>query len=67
MTTFHSGGTVLPAEITHKSAFSPGKFLGWLAAMWVFGYVVGINHGASADEPPTIPEPSQTVHVTPGG
>ena len=53
----------MPAEITHKTGFSIGKYLAWLAAMWVFGYVVGLNQAAS--EPLPAPEPSATVHVTP--
>ena len=55
----------MPSEITHKSAFSPGKYLAWLAAMWVFGYVVGLNHGAAGATEPAIPEPAPTVHITP--
>ncbi|WP_190822542.1 hypothetical protein [Saccharopolyspora pogona] len=52
----------MPSEITHKSAFSPMRLLGALVAMWVFGYLVGINNARSE---PTMPEPSRTIHVTP--
>lgn len=54
----------MPSEVTHKHGFSIMKYLGWLVAMWIFGYLVGISHAASA-EPPTSPEPSRTVQITP--
>lgn len=54
----------MPSEITHKTGFSIGKYLGWLAVMFVFGFVAGINYHASAEKP-TTPEPSRTVQTVP--
>jgi hypothetical protein len=55
----------MPSEITHKANFSIGKYLGWLVAAFIAGYVLGLNHSASANQKPPIPEPSRTVQVTP--
>lgn len=33
------------SEITHKAAFSPLKYLGWLAAVGVLAWLFGVNHG----------------------
>lgn len=40
----------MPSEITHKTGFSPGKYLGVLLLALLFGWLMGINGvGLDAD------------------
>lgn len=56
----------MPSEITHKSAFRPLRYAGWLGVMVVLGWMLGAS-GVGLDHAPQPPvnAPCPAVSVGP--